>query len=199
MPDGSSRDSLKLQQRRRLSLAAADPNPYNSRSVTVWEPLAGFADGVSINRAALLFGHNNDEDQIQKSLPHKADEGFTLIEVMIAIVVWRLDCSPSWLRCHRHLRDSIGRRDLIARQKVLEAMGHLHRAQRAADSVRGGGQCIDRRHFLDGPQALKCAGPDGLVGTADDVVCTTQAGANCPMVGRSAWCCLTGRHSRHRR
>jgi len=34
--------------------------------------------------------------------------------------------------------------------------------------------------FLSGPQSLKCAGPDGLVNTADDVNCTTSAGATCP-------------------
>jgi hypothetical protein len=34
--------------------------------------------------------------------------------------------------------------------------------------------------FLDGAQPMKCSGPDGLVGTGDDVNCTTRAGANCP-------------------
>ncbi|MGB7602962.1 MAG: hypothetical protein WBM24_21850, partial [Candidatus Sulfotelmatobacter sp.] len=35
--------------------------------------------------------------------------------------------------------------------------------------------------FKSGPQQLLCAGPDGLVGTADDVACTApDTGAACP-------------------
>ena len=34
--------------------------------------------------------------------------------------------------------------------------------------------------FVTGAQPLLCPGPDGLVGTGDDVACTTVAGATCP-------------------
>ena len=74
--------------------------------------------------------------------------------------------------------------DLIARQKVLEAMESIYTARNAQQipfaaiaNVSNGGI------FLDGPQPLKCAGNDGLVNTADDAVCITQAGANCPGTG----------------
>jgi hypothetical protein len=41
--------------------------------------------------------------------------------------------------------------------------------------------------FLGGAQPLKCAGPDGLVGTADDVSCTTSGGVTCPYGGAECW------------
>jgi type IV pilus modification protein PilV len=120
--------------------------------------------------------------KFKKSLPHKADEGFTLIEVMIAIVVMAvglLAVIASFATAISATQSA--EEDLIARQKVLEAMESIYTARNAQQipfaavaNVSTGGI------FLDGPQALKCAGPDGLVGTADDVVCTTQAGANCP-------------------
>jgi hypothetical protein len=37
--------------------------------------------------------------------------------------------------------------------------------------------------FLSGSQPLLCAGVDGLLGTQDDVPCTTAAGAVCPNGG----------------
>jgi prepilin-type N-terminal cleavage/methylation domain-containing protein len=113
------------------------------------------------------------------------DGGFTLIEVMIAIVVMSigmLALVASFATAIQATQSA--EEDLIARQKVLEAMESIYTARNAqqipfaaiANVAQGG-------IFLDGAQPLKCAGPDGLVNTADDVVCTTQAGANCPGVG----------------
>jgi hypothetical protein len=42
--------------------------------------------------------------------------------------------------------------------------------------------------FLAGAQSPKCAGPDGILDTADDVACTTAAGVVCPNAGIE---CLT--------
>jgi len=111
--------------------------------------------------------------------------GFTLIEVLIAIVVAAiglLALVASFATAIQATQSA--EEDLIARQKVLEAMESIYTARNAqqipfasiANVAQGG-------IFLDGAQPLKCAGPDGLVNTADDVVCTTQAGANCPGVG----------------
>ncbi len=111
--------------------------------------------------------------------------GFTLIEVMIAIVVM----SVGLLAVIASFATAIAatqsaEEDLIARQKALEAMESIYTSRNSqqipfaavANTASGG-------IFLSGPQPLLCAGPDGLVGTGDDIPCTTQAGADCPNGG----------------
>ena len=120
--------------------------------------------------------------RIKRSHSHKSDEGFTLIEVMIAIVVMAvglLAVIASFATAISATQSA--EEDLIARQKVLEAMESIYTARNSQQipfasvaNVSNGGI------FLDGAQTLKCAGPDGLVNTQDDVNCTTQAGAVCP-------------------
>jgi len=112
----------------------------------------------------------------------RKEEGFTMIEVMIAIVVM----SVGLLAVIASFATAIAatqsaEEDLIARHKVLDAMESIYTARNAQQipfasvaNVSAGGI------FLDGAQPMKCAGPDGLVGTADDVNCLTQAGALCP-------------------
>jgi len=116
------------------------------------------------------------QNKLKRLLPRKADEGFTLIEVMIAIVVMAvglLAVIASFATAISATQSA--EEDLIARQKVLEAMESIYTARNAQQipfasvaNVSAGGI------FLDGPQLLKCSGPDGLVGTADDVTCTTH-------------------------
>ena len=128
------------------------------------------------------------QNKFKRLLPRKADGGFTLIEVMVAIVVMAvglLAVIASFATAISATQSA--EEDLIARQKVLEAMESIYTARNAQQipfasvaNVSAGGI------FLDGAQLLKCSGPDGLVGTADDVTCTTQAGANCP--GNGAEC-----------
>jgi hypothetical protein len=72
--------------------------------------------------------------------------------------------------------------DLIARHKALDAMESIYTARNsqqlpfaAIQNIANGGI------FLSGAQTLRCAGPDGIVGTADDVACTApDTGAACP-------------------
>lgn len=121
-------------------------------------------------------------NRIKKSHSRKSDEGFTLIEVMIAIVVMAvglLAVIASFATAISATQSA--EEDLIARQKVLEAMESIYTARNSQQipfasvaNVSNGGI------FLDGAQPLMCAGPDGLVNTQDDVNCTTQAGAVCP-------------------
>jgi len=123
--------------------------------------------------------------RFRRSLRRRADEGFSLIEVMIAIVVMSvglLAVIASFATAVAATQSA--EEDLIARQKVLDAFESIYTARNAQQipfqsvaNVSNGGV------FRDGPQSLLCAGPDGLVGTPDDVVCTTQAGVNCPGVG----------------
>ena len=113
---------------------------------------------------------------------HRKQEGFTLIEVMIAIVVMSVGllaviASFATAIAATHSAEE----DMIARHKVLDAMESIYTARNAQQipfasvaNVSAGGV------FLDGAQLMKCAGPDGLVGTGDDVNCTTQAGVVCP-------------------
>jgi prepilin-type N-terminal cleavage/methylation domain-containing protein len=122
------------------------------------------------------------QNTFMKTRARNTEDGFTLVEVMIAIVVM----SIGMLAVIASFATAISatqsaEEDLIARQKVLEAMESIYTARNAQQipfssvaNVSSGGI------FLDGAQPLKCAGPDGLVGTADDVACTTQAGAGCP-------------------
>jgi prepilin-type N-terminal cleavage/methylation domain-containing protein len=112
----------------------------------------------------------------------QSENGFTLIEVMIAIVVMSigiLAMIASFATAVAATQSA--QEDLIARQKALEAMESIYTARNsqqipfsAVANVSNGGI------FLDGAQTLKCAGPDGLVNTGDDVNCTTQAGTVCP-------------------
>jgi len=123
--------------------------------------------------------------QFTKKVAGKKDDGFSLIEVMIAIVVMSvgmLALIASFATAVAATQSS--EEDLIARQKTLEAMESIYTARNsqqipfsAVANVSNGGV------FLNGPQPLKCAGPDGLVNTGDDVACTTAAGATCPDSG----------------
>ncbi len=112
----------------------------------------------------------------------EADSGFSLLEVMIAIVVMSvalLALIASFAAAVSATQSA--QEDLIARQKALEAMESIYTARNSqqipfasvANTTNGG-------IFLPGALPLLCAGPDGLVGTADDVPCTTAAGAVCP-------------------
>ena len=122
------------------------------------------------------------QSKFQKSAKRSGDQGFTLIEVMIAIVVMSvgiLAVIASFATAVAATQSA--QEDLIARQKVLEAMESIYTARNSQQipfasvaNVSNGGI------FVDGPTQLRCAGPDGLVNTGDDVNCTTQAGANCP-------------------
>lgn len=118
-----------------------------------------------------------------------AQRGFTLIEVMIAIVVM----SVGMLAVVASIATAVAatqsaQEDLIARHKALEALESIYTARNsqqvaftAINNVGNGGI------FLGGAQPLLCAGPDGLVGTTDDVPCTTSGGVACPNGGVECW------------
>ena len=115
--------------------------------------------------------------------------GFTLIEVMIAIVVM----SVGLLAVVASIATAVAatqsaQEDLVARHKALEALESIYTARNsqqvaftAINNTGSGGI------FLGGPQPLLCAGPDGLVGTTDDVACTTSGGVTCPNGGVECW------------
>lgn len=100
-----------------------------------------------------------------------ATAGFTLIEVLIstAILAGGLLTLAGFLG--QEMRFMAGAAPtLIAREKAREAIESVHSARDTGllswpniNNVSNGGV------FLDGPQPLRNAGPDGLVNTADDV------------------------------
>jgi prepilin-type N-terminal cleavage/methylation domain-containing protein len=113
----------------------------------------------------------------------RAQRGFTLLEVMIAIVI----LSVGMLAVMASFATAItatasAQEDLIARHKALDAMESIYTARNsqqlpfsAINNIANGGI------FLSGPQPLICAGPDGIVGTADDVPCNApDTGVACP-------------------
>src|SRR5215472_4844184 len=122
------------------------------------------------------------KNEFSSTAKQKLEGGFSLIEVMIAIVVMAvglLAVIASFATAVAATQSA--QEDLIARQKALEAMESIYTARNSQQipfasvaNVSNGGI------FLDGAQPLKCAGPDGLVNTGDDVNCTTQGGAVCP-------------------
>lgn len=119
----------------------------------------------------------------------KSENGFSLIEVMIAIVIMSVGILAiiASLATGLAATDS-AEADLIARQKALEGLESVYTARNSqqipfsevANTTSGG-------IFLTGAQKMLCPGPDGLVGTADDAACTTASGTVCPNSGVECW------------
>src|ERR1700729_375914 len=97
---------------------------------------------------------------------HAAQGGFTLLETMIAILVMTiglLALIASFATAISATASS--QEDLIARHKALDAMESIYTARNSQqipfasiNNIANGGV------FVGGATALKCAGPDGLVG-----------------------------------
>jgi len=113
----------------------------------------------------------------------RAQRGFSLIEVMIAIIIMTVGILAVIASFATAIAATASaQEDLIARHKALDAMESIYTARNSQqlpfasiNNVASGGI------FLSGPRPLLCAGPDGIVGTADDVPCTApDTGAACP-------------------
>ena len=104
--------------------------------------------------------------------PHSTGQsGFTLIEVMFAIVLLMIGI----LTIVAALGAALGtthnaQENLIARQKALEAMESIFTARNTQQVTFSQiGNIASGGIFTGGPTPLWSAGPDGLVNTADDV------------------------------
>jgi prepilin-type N-terminal cleavage/methylation domain-containing protein len=102
--------------------------------------------------------------------PHAGEGGFSLIEVLAAMMILTIGLLPlvGLFTTSVH-RMTASTPMLMAREKAREAIESVHAARDTGEAswptIRN---AADGGVFLDGPQAIKAPGPDGLVNTADD-------------------------------
>jgi prepilin-type N-terminal cleavage/methylation domain-containing protein len=115
---------------------------------------------------------------MQKSIRnHKAQSGFTLLEAIVAIAILSFGIlSLAAVYAQGIQVANMTQLDYIAEKKAEEAVETIFAARDSKvlawtniRNVTGAGGANDGV-FLVGPQPLLAAGPDGLYGTADDVV-----------------------------
>ncbi|MFZ0807029.1 MAG: prepilin-type N-terminal cleavage/methylation domain-containing protein [Candidatus Sulfotelmatobacter sp.] len=125
------------------------------------------------------------------SIRHAARQGgFTLVECMISVAILTIGSIGLLGVFGLAVKASqTSQQDMLARQLASEAMESIYTARNTAEiswtqiqNVSNGGI------FTDGLVPVKCAGPDGILGTADDSSCLTASGATCPNSGVE---CLT--------
>jgi prepilin-type N-terminal cleavage/methylation domain-containing protein len=122
---------------------------------------------------------------IGQSKSRKGQRGFTLIETMISMVILTIGSVGLLGVFGLAIKASqTSQQDMIARQLASEAVESIYTARNSSElawaqiaNVSNGGI------FTDGYTAVKCAGPDGISGTADDSSCLTASGATCPVSG----------------
>ncbi len=110
-----------------------------------------------------------------RTSPERLEQGFSLIEVMIALGVLTtgvLATAAVMAAGVQHLGSSSG--DVIVTQKAAQAVEAVFAARDSHKlewtEIRNvtGGTGSDGGVFIDGPLPLKLSGSDGLVNTADD-------------------------------
>jgi len=121
----------------------------------------------------------------------RRQSGFSLLEVMIAMVVLTIGLLGVLASLEVAMAATqTSQEDLLARQVASEAMESIFNAR---DTSQLGWSAIANTTnppgiFVTGALPLLCAGPDGIIGTADDASCLTASGAVCPNAGVE---CLT--------
>jgi len=116
--------------------------------------------------------------------------GFTLIECMISVALLTIGSIGLLGVFGLAVKASqTSQEDMLARQLASETMESIYTAINSSEiswtqinNVSNGGI------FMDGIQNVMCAGPDGILDTADDTACLTASGATCPNGGIE---CLT--------
>jgi type IV pilus modification protein PilV len=115
------------------------------------------------------------------------ESGFSLIEVMISMVILTVGLLAVLASLGVTMAaNQTSQEDLIARQLASEAMESIFNARNTSQlgfASIANTTAVPPGIFLSGSQAIKCAGPDGILDTADDVACLTAAGAVCPNGG----------------
>lgn len=118
--------------------------------------------------------------------------GFSLLEVVISMLVLTIGLLAVLATLGITMAaNQTSQEDLIARQVASEAMESIFNARNTSQlgfSSIANTTAVPPGIFLAGNQSLMCSGPDGILGTADDVACLTASGAVCPNAGVE---CLT--------
>jgi prepilin-type N-terminal cleavage/methylation domain-containing protein len=122
--------------------------------------------------------------------PPVRQRGFTLIECLISMAVLTIGSVGLLGVFGLAMKASqSSQENLIARQLANETMESIYTARNSSEiswaqiqNVSNGGI------FIDGMNVVMCAGPDGILDTADDTACLTASGATCPNSGVE---CLT--------
>ena len=118
--------------------------------------------------------------------------GFSLLEVVISMLVLTIGLLAVLATLGITMAaNQTSQEDLIARQVASEAMESIFNARNTSQlgfSSIANTTAVPPGIFLAGNQPLMCSGPDGILGTADDVACLTASGAVCPNAGVE---CLT--------
>jgi prepilin-type N-terminal cleavage/methylation domain-containing protein len=134
----------------------------------------------SFRRASRLSGSRGSRSQ----------RGFTLIECAISVALLTIGSIGLLGVFGLAVKaNQTSQEDMIARQLAAETMESIYTARNDAEisfaqiqNTSNGGV------FLPGMNSIYCAGPDGILDTADDVACLTASGATCPNGGIE---CLT--------
>ncbi len=117
----------------------------------------------------------------------RTQSGFSLIEVMISMVVLTVGLLAALATIGVTMAANVtSQQDLIARQVASEAMESIFNARNTSQigfQSIANTTAVPPGIFLSGAQPLMCAGPDGILDTADDVPCLTAAGIVCPNGG----------------
>jgi prepilin-type N-terminal cleavage/methylation domain-containing protein len=125
------------------------------------------------------------------SLRRSSDSGFSLLEVMISMVILTSGLMALLGAMGITMAaNQTSQLDMFARQVASEAMESIFNARNTSQI---GFSAIANTTappgiFVTGAKPLLCAGPDGIIGTADDAACLTASGSECPNAGVE---CLT--------
>jgi prepilin-type N-terminal cleavage/methylation domain-containing protein len=118
--------------------------------------------------------------------------GFSLLEVMISLLVLTIGMLAVLATLGVAMAATqTSQEDMVARQVASEAMESIFNARNTSQlgfTSIANTTASPPGIFLAGAQSLLCAGPDGILGTADDANCLTASGAVCPNGGVQ---CLT--------
>lgn len=108
---------------------------------------------------------------MMRSRRRRGEQGFTIVEVMIAIVIVFIGILTVVAAFATAVASSQNAQEnLIARQKALEAMESIFTARNTQQITFSQiGNIANGGIFSSGATALLDAGPDGLVNTADDL------------------------------
>ena len=120
-----------------------------------------------------------------KAAPKFRQKGFTLIETMISMTILTIgSVGLLGLFGLAVKATQTSQQDMIARQLASEAIESIFTARNSSEinwaqiqNTGNGGI------FVPNFNSIKCAGPDGIIGTADDASCLTASGATCPNGG----------------